>query len=269
MPEHGAALRGDKMQIAGMREIPTPAITLVPVGIKVIGQDANRAGSPVQIDTPILAVPVITTPLEPANQALFALALFACALVMRRVVGRGVTLFLVVISILASTRYLWWRLAYTMNGDDPWGFTWGAVLLMAEFYAWLTLLLGYFQSAWPLNRRPAPLPDDRDQWPTVDVYTPTYNEPLTVVAPTVIAALAMDWPRAKLQVFLLDDGRRDAMRQFAAEVGAQYITRPDSMLLPRAPSTALVSGYLAGTQIHPESVRGRAAAPFASSKETA
>ncbi|MFN0306130.1 MAG: cellulose biosynthesis protein BcsG, partial [Burkholderiales bacterium] len=52
VPEHGAAIRGDKMQISGMREIPTPAITLVPVGIKVIGQNSKRAGSPVQIDAP-------------------------------------------------------------------------------------------------------------------------------------------------------------------------------------------------------------------------
>ncbi len=48
VPEHGAALRGDKRQIAGLREIPTPSITLIPVGIKVIG--ASRAGGPAQIE---------------------------------------------------------------------------------------------------------------------------------------------------------------------------------------------------------------------------
>ena len=52
VPEHGAALRGDKMQIAGLREIPSPAITLVPVGIKVIGADLQRAGRTLQIDKP-------------------------------------------------------------------------------------------------------------------------------------------------------------------------------------------------------------------------
>jgi cellulose synthase operon protein YhjU len=52
VPEHGAAIRGDKMQIAGMREIPTPAITLVPVGIKVIGPGAQRKGAPVQRNEP-------------------------------------------------------------------------------------------------------------------------------------------------------------------------------------------------------------------------
>lgn len=52
IPEHGAALRGDKFQIAGLREIPTPAITLIPVGVKVIGQDVTRNGSGVQISDP-------------------------------------------------------------------------------------------------------------------------------------------------------------------------------------------------------------------------
>lgn len=33
VPEHGAAIRGDRMQISGLREIPTPAITTVPLGI--------------------------------------------------------------------------------------------------------------------------------------------------------------------------------------------------------------------------------------------
>lgn len=52
LPEHGAALRGDKMQVAGMREVPTPAITHVPVGIRVIGAGARRAGATLRIDTP-------------------------------------------------------------------------------------------------------------------------------------------------------------------------------------------------------------------------
>jgi len=52
IPEHGAALRGDAMQIAGLREIPMPAITLVPVAIKVVGPDAKRNGPAVQVAEP-------------------------------------------------------------------------------------------------------------------------------------------------------------------------------------------------------------------------
>lgn len=52
VPEHGAALRGDRMQIAGLREIPSPAIALVPVGIKVIGTELKRTGDTLKIGKP-------------------------------------------------------------------------------------------------------------------------------------------------------------------------------------------------------------------------
>lgn len=38
VPEHGAALRGTKLQPAGLREIPLPGITNVPVAVKLVGQ---------------------------------------------------------------------------------------------------------------------------------------------------------------------------------------------------------------------------------------
>lgn len=52
VPEHGAAVRGDKRQIAGLREIPTPAITIVPVGIKVVGGNLQRSGNTLEVDQP-------------------------------------------------------------------------------------------------------------------------------------------------------------------------------------------------------------------------
>ena len=54
VPEHGAGLRGDKLQISGMREIPGPRITLAPVGIKIIGgkPPAPRQG-PLRVDQPM------------------------------------------------------------------------------------------------------------------------------------------------------------------------------------------------------------------------
>ena len=52
IPEHGAAVRGDKMQIAGMREIPSPRISIVPVGIKLIGLAENPAANLLIVSKP-------------------------------------------------------------------------------------------------------------------------------------------------------------------------------------------------------------------------
>ena len=46
VPEHGASLRGDKIQMSGMREIPGPRITLVPAAVKLVGMKASEASPP-------------------------------------------------------------------------------------------------------------------------------------------------------------------------------------------------------------------------------
>ena len=56
LPEHGAALRGDKVQISGMREIPNPKITLVPAAIKLVGfkdKPGEAPRQPLQVDKPV------------------------------------------------------------------------------------------------------------------------------------------------------------------------------------------------------------------------
>lgn len=50
VPEHGAALVGDKMQISGLRDIPSPGITHIPVGVKFFGMQAPHSASPMKID---------------------------------------------------------------------------------------------------------------------------------------------------------------------------------------------------------------------------
>ncbi|MCG8709556.1 cellulose biosynthesis protein BcsG [Brenneria sp. 4F2] len=49
VPEHGAALVGDKMQMSGLRDIPSPSITHVPVGVKLFGIQAPAQSGPLEI----------------------------------------------------------------------------------------------------------------------------------------------------------------------------------------------------------------------------
>lgn len=52
IPEHGAGLKADKMQISGMREIPTRDITHIPVGVRLIGTKETRPPEPIHISAP-------------------------------------------------------------------------------------------------------------------------------------------------------------------------------------------------------------------------
>ncbi|TXH05100.1 MAG: UDP-forming cellulose synthase catalytic subunit [Nevskiaceae bacterium] len=169
-----------------------------------------------------------TTPLNWGEQFAFMLLMWLTALIIRRMPGNLPTLVLTTLSLVATARYGWWRVTQTMNLETPVEYVFGFGLLAAEAYTWLIMLLGYFQNAWPLRRKPVPLPDDPALWPTVDIYIPTYNEPLKVVKATVFAARGLDWPQEKLNVYLLDDGRREEFRNFAAEAGVQYVTRSNN-----------------------------------------
>ncbi|HEY5801403.1 MAG TPA: UDP-forming cellulose synthase catalytic subunit, partial [Burkholderiaceae bacterium] len=176
----------------------------------------------------LLAFMCITTPFSTLAQTIFVAIMLALAMLVKRVPGPVMTLLLIVLSLVTSTRYLWWRITNTLNWDDSLSLLWGLVLVFAEIYTWVILVLGYVQTAWPLKRSPTPLPEDNRIWPTIDVFIPTYNEPLKVVMPTVYAALGIDWPRDKINIYVLDDGRRDEFRQFAEQAGVGYMIRSDN-----------------------------------------
>ncbi len=175
-------------------------------------------------------------PLTWPQQVVLGCSMFLVALWLGRFSNSYlITLVLMLMSIFASFRYGWWRISTVITYlRDPM-LHWGAldiffivILVLAETYAVAILMLGYFQTIWPLHRAPLPLPDNADEWPEVDLLIPTYNEPLSVVRHTALASLNIDWPVEKLHVYLLDDGRREEFRKFAEEAGIGYMTREDN-----------------------------------------
>ncbi len=146
-----------------------------------------------------------------------------------------VTLTLMLASAYSTFRYGFWRISTTIKFFMDPGNSWTALdaffictLLFAEGYAFVILFLGFVQTLWPLRRTPVPLPEEPDQWPAVDLLIPTYNEPLSVVRYTALAAMNIDWPADKLNVYILDDGKREEFRRFAEEAGVGYMTRDDN-----------------------------------------
>ena len=170
------------------------------------------------------------------QQAILGLALTLVAIWMDKSSSSYlVTLTLMLASCFSTFRYGFWRIATTVKFFlDPatkWSvldafFIW--LLVGAEAYAFIILALGYMQTLWPLRRTPVPLPDNPDEWPSIDVLIPTYNEPLSVVKYSALAAINIDWPADKFNVYILDDGKREEFREFAEEAGIGYMTRSDN-----------------------------------------
>ena len=57
----------------------------------------------------------------------------------------------------------------------------------------------------------------------VDVFIATYNESKDILERTIVGALALDHP--DLRVWVLDDGNRDWLREYATSLGVQYVSR--------------------------------------------
>jgi cellulose synthase (UDP-forming) len=185
--------------------------------------------------TSFLILQLISIYLSWPRQVILGCVAVVVALAVNRLsASRIVTLALMLISITATLRYAWWRVRILiLYFLDPANHRAGIdavfmlLLLSAEAYTTLIMVLGYMQTMYPLRRPPLRLPDDEHMWPDVDVLIPTYNEPLSLVRYTALAANAIDYPPEKLHVYILDDGSRDEFGDFAYEAGVGYITRTE------------------------------------------
>src|SRR5438105_3397911 len=88
--------------------------------------------------------------------------------------------------IAVGVWYLQWRIP-TLSHDAP---VFSTLLLLAEIYGFGGALLHIFMT-WRLTVRNAPRPAPGL---TVDVFIPTYNEPVEIVRRTALAAKHMGYP---------------------------------------------------------------------------
>ncbi|CAD7341561.1 Cellulose synthase catalytic subunit [UDP-forming] [Sphingobium sp. S6] len=176
-----------------------------------------------------VVIVVVTVPLDLESQWIFALTTMAGVILFNRSPGKRSTIAIGLLSLLVSTRYLFWRTTHTLDFDSLPAALLGTGLYLAELYAWVILVLGLLQTSWPLDRPVVEIEGEPDQWPVIDVYIPTYNESLAIVQNTVFAAMDMDYPRDRFHVYILDDGRRPEFRAFARQAGCGYLTRADNL----------------------------------------
>ena len=152
-------------------------------------------------------------------------------------ISRGwarVCLFAVVWLIVA--RYVSWRFFSTvLPAHGAWhevGWVW--FCFAVEIFALFDAFILYFTFLRTSDRRAEA---DRHEArlrtlaptevPSVDVYIPTYNEPLDVLEKTITGALSLDYPN--FNVWVLDDGRRPWLKIFCETKGTGYLTRPSNI----------------------------------------
>lgn len=152
-------------------------------------------------------------------------------------VTESVWQYLAVIALTLGGWYLWWRWTSSLNTDALW---YAIPLAFAETAAYIGLLL-FVINLWKVKDYPQRPPPEslrdvvstlhgEDRVISVDVFFPTYDEDPELVRLSLIDAKKIHYPAPiNIQVYVLDDGRRDEMRKVAAEEGATYITRDSNI----------------------------------------
>jgi cellulose synthase/poly-beta-1,6-N-acetylglucosamine synthase-like glycosyltransferase len=127
------------------------------------------------------------------------------------------TRLLVLLALPLAAWYFVWLLQPERVGDPALY----CILIAAELFN-LCQAAGFW---WTITRARAPEPPEEPgaRRAAVDVLIPVYDEPVEIVEPTVRAARQMRG--ARLSVYVLDDGRRDEIREMAVRLGAGYIRR--------------------------------------------
>nr|WP_210351541.1 glycosyltransferase [Sinorhizobium medicae] len=136
-----------------------------------------------------------------------------------------------------ALRYLIWRFTETVlpyPNEGP-NFYWVWFVFIVEFLAFSEVVLFLILMSRYVDRSSEADGLERKffarnerELPAVDVFIPTYNEPLDVLERTIVGALALDHPRDKLKVYVLDDGRRGWLKTFCEGRGAIHVTRSDN-----------------------------------------
>lgn len=136
---------------------------------------------------------------------------------------------------LVVARYLWWRVTETLPiGSDlsRSGAVFSWALFSIEMASWTdTAILFLTLSRQRNNSAVADHAEDllRDTKPAdlpyVDVFIATFNEDLDVLEKTIVGATSLDWPRDRLKIYVLDDGKRQWLAEYCASQGVRYLTR--------------------------------------------
>jgi cellulose synthase (UDP-forming) len=130
-------------------------------------------------------------------------------------------------------RYALWRSTDTL--PDPthgfasvWSYVFYAFEMVSVVYTLATIVVMVRRR----DSRPyadageARLREAGNNVPAVDAFIATYNEDLQILEKTIVSAKAIDYPH--VNVWVLDDTRRDWLRDYCARMGVHYARRPDN-----------------------------------------
>ncbi len=125
-----------------------------------------------------------------------------------------------IVSLLSLLLYVSWRIAFTLP-PGGWDRVAAWVLVAFEMVPLAGLLIRTV-TLWNIDSTgPEPV-TEISPGSRVVVFIPTYNEPVEVIAPTIVTACDLT---PEHETWVLDDGNREWVREMCETYGARYVSR--------------------------------------------
>ncbi|MCH2102396.1 MAG: glycosyltransferase [Planctomycetes bacterium] len=118
--------------------------------------------------------------------------------------------------------YLVYRALFTLNLEGTYATIVSMMLYGAELFGGVSLAL-YFLQVWDTSE---PQEVEPLEGVTIDVLVPTYNEDVDLLRGTLKACADLELPH---NTYVLDDGKREEVRELAKDLGVRYITRDNNL----------------------------------------
>jgi cellulose synthase (UDP-forming) len=146
---------------------------------------------------------------------------------------RTMRLLAVLPMVFLGFRYMGWRCFATLNLDDGWlNASLSILMLGMEIFIFLINTL----SSWILFTMKTDRTPQADEMqkavlsgkflPTIDIYIPNVNEPPDILRRTITGCQQLNYPKERINIWLLDDGKRPVIRELAQTMGVGYFDRP-------------------------------------------
>jgi len=133
-----------------------------------------------------------------------------------------------ILSMFFTILYLVWRIRFSVP------FKMGVLPVVANVLLLFVEILGFIESLvlyrnlMGMKEYPVPVIKD-EEFPDVDVFIATYNEPAELLRKTINGCNHLLYPdKSKVHIWLCDDNRRPEIRKLAEEMGVGYFDRPDN-----------------------------------------
>ncbi len=126
------------------------------------------------------------------------------------------------IAICGLLAYITWRVTSTIPHHGAARVV-GWLLVTIEAVPIIPLCLRTW-TLWSLDATPPPRAGAQEEFGPAVIFVPTYNEPASVLGPTVAAACQLEPAH---ETWVLDDGDRPWVREMCATYGARYVQRAE------------------------------------------